>query len=188
MDCIPIKLREFPKRKMKVKKTEYCLWRRDIFAPVTIIQELKNSSWYFGQNAGEVPEFPKKFSFPQWKYPKSQLCFRLKVTPVTTCVWLSQYETALCWSRSDWSTTWPSVTTPSNWETRCTKHSWWGRKSLQSHTLTYFLSCSVRHTKHVRKRENIHMCMHTHIKSILFFSRFNFFFSFLFFWILCFTI
>lgn len=87
----------------------------------------------------------------QWKRPKSN--FLLQVTRATTCVWRSQYETASCWSRSDWSTTWPSVTTPSSWETPSTKHSWWGTKTLHhSHILCFLFRIFVGRLKNLVKK------------------------------------
>lgn len=85
--------------------------------------------------------------------------FPLKGIPAMTCVWHSQYGTASCWSLSDWSTTWLSVTTPSSWETLCTKPSWWGRRTLQKFTEAYLLlSCFVAHkASHRMSQKDAHI-------------------------------
>ena len=77
--------------------------------------------------------------------------FSVQGTPVTTCVWRSQYETAWCWSRSGWSTIWPSATTPSSSEIPSTKPSWWGeicRNTAANHRMLWGC-CSVSLLLHV---------------------------------------
>lgn len=69
---------------------------------------------------------------------------------------------ASCWSLSDWSTTWQSVTTPSSWETLCTKPSWWGRRT--SHRPVCFFPVLLQN-----KVENVaERHMHTQIFSVYF--------------------